>query len=246
MSYTTSRNTQKFAIFDWDGVLRPGFLLVDWAEHLDNLSEFESGKLSLMKNYLRAYHAQELPYSDIASIIPEIYAQGLRGFSVDRHLGIAADYAASSEFRSSLTPLAAQLLNFIQTAEQLHAVIISGGPASILDSFGASTGFFEVWAVKVAVANNVFTGEILDNPAVKDRKQELIERYFPPERILLAAGDSESDQPMLVAATYRITVGAALADKWQGEPNALVLPPGDLGERTAGRIETFLRNMEHP
>lgn len=243
MSYATSPDMHKFAIFDWDGVLRPGFLLIDWAEHLTNLSEFEPEKLILMKEDLRAYHTKELSYSDIARTIPETYAKGLRGFSVGRHLDIAADYAASSEFRSSLTPLADRLLDFIQTVRQLRAVIISGGPASILDLFGTSAEFYEVWAVRVGAANDTFTGEIIDNPAIRARKQELIERYLPPERILLAAGDSESDQPMLMAATYRITVGAALAGKWQGAPNTLVLPSGDFGGETAGKIDTFLRNM---
>lgn len=246
MSDVAQYDENKFVLLDWDGVLRPGFLLVDWAEHLTSLSEFHAENLHLMKAQLHAYHARSLTYSDIAHSIPEIYAQGLRGFRVDRHLDIAAEFVDSREFRSSLTPLSAQLLNFIRTAKQLHSVIISGGPASVLGFFGSSTGFYEVWAVEVEAANNAFSGKILDNPAVKQRKQELIERYMPPERILLAAGDSESDQPMLLAATYRITVGAALAGKWQGTPNTLVLPPGDLGEGTARKIEAFLRDLEKP
>lgn len=229
---------------DWDGVLRPGFLVIDWATHLANQAAFPLDSLRLMQNQLHEYYDRSLSYADIASTIPELYAQGLAGLPVDEHLSMAAEYAASNEFRSSLTALADHLLRFINENANIHAVIISGGPESVLCAFGASAGINAVWAVRAEARGNSFTGLILDNPAIMKRKRELITNYLLSGRILLAAGDSESDQPMLAAAHHRIAIGDELASMWQGQPNTLTLPKGDLGQEYDANIESFLHTLQ--
>jgi len=77
-----------------------------------------------------------------------------------------------------------------------------------------------------------------------DRKQALIDNCFEEGRILLAAGDSESDQPMLVAASHRIVIGSSLANEWRGEPNTLALPKGELAQEDVARIQIFLKRLE--
>jgi phosphoserine phosphatase len=244
MSSVEWRDAKQLVLLDWDGVLRPGFLVIDWAEYLKNEAAFSPDDLHLMKNQLDRYRDRTASYADIAQAIPELYAKGLQGFNVDEHLNIAAKYAASGTFRSSLSPLAIQLLAFIRESRGLWAVIISGGPASILRLFGESVGIREVRAVEVEAKDDIFTGRILDNPAIMDRKQELVTKYSSLGRILLAAGDSESDQPMLMAASYRIAIGGTLASEWRGDPNTLTLPAGDLSQSDARRIESFLYDLE--
>jgi HAD superfamily phosphoserine phosphatase-like hydrolase len=235
---------KQIIVLDWDGVLRPGFLVIDWAEHLKNQAAFPPENLRLMQDQLRGYHDKSLSYAEIAHTIPELYAKGLQGLKVDEHMTIATEYIASHEFLTSLTPLAGQLLRFVQKAPDVDTVIISGAPESVLRPFGESVGIHEVRAVRVQAEKNIFTGHVLDNPAIMDRKQELIARYSSQRRILLAVGDSESDQPMLIAADHRIAVGSILASEWQGKPNTLILPRGDLSERNVTEVESFLCDLE--
>ena len=76
------------------------------------------------------------------------------------------------------------------------------------------------------------------------RKQELITDYASRGIILLAAGDSESDKPMLTAATHRIVIGDSLAHEWQGERNTLALTSGDLDQNQTRMLDFFLHSME--
>lgn len=234
----------KLIMLDWDGVLRTGLLVVDWAEYLADRKAFSQGTAKAMSRQLASYRNREVSYAEITESIPALYGIGLKGYPAKGHMRLAADYVQSEDFLSAFTPLAATLLAFAEKDPCIFSIIISGAPAAVLNEFAALAPVDEVWAVNVEVADDVFTGIVLDNPATLTRKMELVNNYFARGHIVLAAGDSESDQPMLTAASHRIVIGRALADEWHGDPNTLTLPSGDLGKEEIARVKSFLAGVD--
>ena len=64
----------QYVFLDWDGVLRPGLLIIDWAAHLQEHNEFNQDRLDLMREQLRYFQFGTLSYSEIAQ--PRIGACG--------------------------------------------------------------------------------------------------------------------------------------------------------------------------
>jgi phosphoserine phosphatase len=242
MRKTASANSKQHVLLDWDGVLRPGFLIIDWAAHLQDRKAFAPSELQTMRDQLLDYQRGRLSYPEIAKGIPAHYGEGLKGFDVNEHQRIAVEYILSEEFRSSLSPLGNLILDFLRRAPTLDPIIVSGAPGSVLRPFGATCGVEHVWAVEIEIEDDIFTGRILDNPAVRERKEQLIAERLATESILLGVGDSESDYPMLNAATYRIAIGNTIAQEWDGRKNTMVLREGADQDRIE-EIRSFLFHM---
>ncbi len=52
---------------DWDGVLRRGFLIMDWARHLQTRGQIEPTYVDQMERELERYRLHETTYSAIAT-----------------------------------------------------------------------------------------------------------------------------------------------------------------------------------
>jgi phosphoserine phosphatase len=196
-----------------------------------------------MERELAEYHSGRASYARIAQTIPELYAQGLRNYSAPRHLEIATEYITSIMFLSSVFPVAHEFFNFITRSPRLRGVIISGGPSAVLTPYGELVGITDVRALEVEVRAGCFTGILIDNPAKFDRKESIISQINKTEVIVLAVGDSESDQPMLTQASYRVTFGDMLAREWENDLKTLALRH-DASDDDPARLRSFLRGIE--
>lgn len=210
-------------LLDWDGALRRGFLISDWAQFLASRKLFNTEVLRLLLQELTFFYEGKAAYDHIVVSIPTLYALGLEGQDVDAHEAIADEYIKSADFLDAITRPACYIFDLIGALPNVASYIISGGPGSVLAPFARKVGITEVYAVESEIQNGVFTGLLVDNPATLDRKKELVSLVRTRQFILLAAGDSESDRPMLDAAQYRVTFGNELAHAWACDPNTLTL-----------------------
>jgi phosphoserine phosphatase len=155
---------------DWDGALRQGFLIADWSEFLLGHSEIDPAAVVSITQQLAEYDSHLLSYSSIAQGIPRLYASGVQGRSASRHQHLARSYIETEAFRSRMSPAAAKLFEFLARTPNVMGVIVSGGPDSVLRPFAENVGIVKVYAVELEQKRDTFTGLVLDNPAVAERK----------------------------------------------------------------------------
>jgi phosphoserine phosphatase len=226
-------------LLDWDGTLRPGFLIMDWAEHLAHHREIDPDLLDDMRNTVAMLASGQIDYAESAVRIPVLYGRAVRGREEARHRALARSYAEADEFTGPITPAGRRLLAFAGELPGARGVVISGGPVAVLEPFVQNFGVIDVRATAPQVSSGVFTGEIIANFATTAGKIAAVRAVAADHRILLAAGDSESDLPILRAAHHRVTFGRHLAESWRDDPHTLALDDGQAPEQLRD-LDAFL------
>jgi phosphoserine phosphatase len=229
-------------LLDWDGTLRPGFLIMDWAEYLAHHGEIDPGVLDGMRNTVAMLSSGQIDYAESAAQIPVLYGRAVRGREEARHRALARSYVEADEFTGPITPAGRRLLAFAGGLQGARGVVISGGPVAVLERFVQNFGIADVRATVPTVSSGVFTGEIVDNFATVAGKTAAVQAVAAAHHILLAAGDSESDLPILRAAHHRVTFGRHLAELWRDDPHTLALDDG-LGPGQLRDLDAFLEGV---
>ena len=101
--------------------------------------------------------------------------------------------------------------------------MITGAPVDMIEAYFGEYGIGEAYGHRLEMRDGRLTGNALENCGFhKERKvRELAERFGCPP--MLAAGDSDSDLPLLLAAKTALVVGGR-AGHWPGFPAERVFP----------------------
>lgn len=187
------------ALLDWDNCLHRGITLLPWAEALRDAGLFPQRLAVAIADLIAGYQASEVPYEEMAARAPVLYAEGLAGVRVEDVYRCASEFVKADKER--LWPGTSILLEGMREAG-IATVVISGAPGEILENYSLHLSIDCYRGLGLESARDTYTGALLVNTAIGATKAALAPRYGAP--VVLAAGDSDADRPMLELAAAQI------------------------------------------
>lgn len=195
----------KAAVADWDGTLRPGFLLRDWLKFLSDLSVTKSTYVDDFDNLYHEYTSNRIGYEAFAEDAICLYGSAMNGVSA----GTAR--SASSEF---VTQDLHNIYRFVEPfcslmrSLEIKVIIISGAPSIVLEAYKNHIKLDMVYSIDIKVGHDgLFTHEFVHNFATRRNKRKVINDLISQNTdILFALGDAISDIPLLNAAKYAFVI----------------------------------------
>ena len=199
---------ERYALFDWDGTLREGYTLFEWIGFLRERGEILSARVLKRHDRLVAdYREGRISHDVLARESCQNYEEGIRGTRVERYEALRSEYHRYD------------------------------APVDMIGAYFREYGIGEAYGHRLELRDGRLTGNALENCGFhKERKvRELAERFGCPP--MLAAGDSDSDLPLLLAAKTALVVG--------GRAETLTRVPG--GKSVPREIEgvTLIQNLEN-
>lgn len=185
---------------DWDGTLRRGYVVRDWMEYLLGHGIVSKNSVARMLSYFDQYEGNRIQYPEMAEMIVRTYAESLCGQHAKHLEGMAREFVARDE---GIFEFATPLISYLRDAK-IDIVIVTGAPAVVVRHFAHRLNIKSYHALELATDNaGVFVGKVAANTALKEQKQIIVDEFKKrPAKIVLALGDSSSDEPLFDAATH--------------------------------------------
>jgi phosphoserine phosphatase len=195
----------KACVTDWDGTLRPGFMIADWLGYLAAELQISACYYKTMLSLIQRYKDDELEYRNFASEAVATYGEALEGLKCKDVDEVSSSFAKKDV--KNLFPFTINLLNAINKAGMsIH--VLSGSPLRPILSYARHLPISSVFAVDaVCTSKGVFEGKIAKNYALRRYKREAIQSLKSKGfRIHIALGDSSADVPLLNAAEHSFLI----------------------------------------
>ena len=226
---------ERYALFDWDGTLREGYTLFEWIGFLRERGEILSARVLKRHDRLVAdYRDGRISHDVLARESCQNYEEGIRGTRVERYEALRSEYHRYDRTRQ--LAFAPVLFRWLKD-RGIQPVVITGAPVDMIEAYFGEYGIGEAYGHRLEMRDGRLTGNALENCGFhKERKvRELAERFGCPP--MLAAGDSDSDLPLLLAAKTALVV--------RGRAETLARVPG--GKSVPREIEgvTLIQNLEN-
>lgn len=193
------------ALLDWDGTLRGGFTIQDWADQLVSDGLIGADVPGHLVELVRAYGRGDLDHDNLADSSARLLASHLRGVLVERVIGAANRFVEHDAER--LLPYAEGLIDLLGN-RGLPTVILSGAPDEVLAAYQRKLHFSAHAGLLLTSVRGQYDGGIGQNPGTAEQKEagirDLEKRQLHPH---VAFGDSISDIPMWRAARLRFLIG---------------------------------------
>lgn len=183
----------------------------------------------------REHDRGDLSYPDFVVKVVNTYAAEMKGIDVSAVAALSTAFGRKDLV--NILPFVAPLFRTLRAAG-IEPVIVTGSPREAVVGQFATLGVTTIYATDIATDHGVFTGQVLRNVATGETKQGIADGYQTCD-VVLAAGDSVSDLPLLNAARLRIVVDnrSLLAPN----ANTLHLTTTDSADLLIGQVNTFLR-----
>lgn len=185
------------SFFDIDGTLMSGFLIMSFSSFLSERSLFDKNKMRECNKILTLYKSKKLSYRDIAILLPQHYAAGIKGKNLQRIKELSA--AFSEEQKGNMYPFSKDLLSLMKKIGPIIA--ISGSPIESIVAVNNIFGFDFIHGTEVEVRNGTYTGKLIKNMVIKETKEETIHRIAKEMDVDLKQsfgfGDTEQDMAIL-------------------------------------------------
>jgi phosphoserine phosphatase len=207
----------RVALLDLDGTLRSGWVIREWlaflvGEQFDGAAEC----LARVDPMLKKFDTGTLTHDALSNDSAQAYAALMKGKSRALVEELASLFVASDADTYSFSEQLVESLKDLSVAP----IIVSGAPAEIASRYADRLGVDECHSLTLNVgADGRFAGSIARNPGLASIKRRIAGEFRSQFRtVVLAVGDSESDQPMLQIAGSRIIVGSLEPDpSWPAE-----------------------------
>jgi phosphoserine phosphatase len=147
--------------------------------------------------------AGRIDYLAMVDRVTKNYSQGLTGRRVAEVSDFAKEFAKS--YRDHIMWFASELIDALGAAN-IETVVITGSPAIAVEPLAQFLGIDRVIGLMPDVRDGTLAGTLLQNTARPEVKQEIVESFAGSD-VVLAAGDSIGDTPLLAAARVRLFVG---------------------------------------
>ena len=201
--YTAKRSdavsVSKVALFDIDGTLVKGLLIVDFPGYLVKQGCFDRASESQISRLARNYKQGFVSYRYISTRIPKLYATGIKGQSQSKILRLARTFIRTSKGR--VLPYSKRLVSLLAQHGFLTAAI-SGSPVEVLLPL-KPWGFRRIFGTQMEVKSGIYTGRVRRNLIVAEEKERVVEALTSGRHIdtqgSYAFGDTEQDVPLLNA-----------------------------------------------
>lgn len=190
------------ALLDWDGTLRRGFTMLDWAKFLSDHHHITDRAADSIKSNFERYLAGSITYRHLALSTGRMYASSLKARSVDDTSRLAHSFVSIDDQMFGFTEgMIAVLHEF-----KIKAIIISGTPQVLLDSYQEALGFDAAFGLDLTIKNGHWLGKIKVNYSTQKQKQKLVSVLVKRFKIVLGIGDTEADRALLESAETSLLV----------------------------------------
>lgn len=190
----------KIAIFDIDGTVFRSSLLIELINQLVEDNIFPSkAKKEMEADYL-AWLNRTGTYEEYLDSVIKIfykYVKGQNKNKLDRSVQKVISWHRDRVYRFT-RDLIKQLKK-----QKYFLLTVSGSPMDIVEPFAKYLGFNAYCGREFETKNGIFTGKVLNNQLMNERKDEIIRQVLKKKNInadlknSIAVGDTETDIPML-------------------------------------------------
>lgn len=196
----------RVALLDWDNTLHDGWTLDPWVRYLvDQGVAPDSLRTDGHRIIVDFLEGRLDGHSDLAHRAATVYATATRGWAVPDVAALVAPFLADVD-RPLVFPFVADLLAWL-VEHGIEPVIVTGAPDQLVRGYAESRGA-RVVGFTVAQKAGRYTGAIRRNPGTGHEKERVVaELEGDGCEVVLGAGDSESDLPLLRAAGRQLVMG---------------------------------------
>jgi phosphoserine phosphatase len=194
-------NLGSSCLFDWDGTLRKGFLLYDWARFLERELDLDPGVFSALFELRASFENGQVSYDDLVAQSGYRYAAALNKLG-DFNLSALEAKFVRSDWESLFTftaPLLTELHNY---GHQL--VVISGAPQRLLAEFVKYLPIDKVFGLELSRSKSADAmWEVSQNAGLLHEKRRVVEQIRQGNKyIYLAVGNADTDLPLFEHADH--------------------------------------------
>ena len=201
---TTCAARHLACIADWDGTLRPDYLIRSWL--LFCSMKFGISPIASMKfnELLLEFSRNNISYSDLVLETANTYAMSMKDLSV------TAVEAAASEFvekdAQNLFSFVPQLIRKLQI-HKIRIFIVSGAPAVPLRAYQKLLGIDGIYAVELGTSDQArYNGSVNVNYGIADMKRRAAREISENYDVLISLGDTASDTPLFSVSRHSILI----------------------------------------
>jgi len=190
---------RRVALFDVDGTLVRGLLIVDFPGYLVRKGCFDPKKESEIRSLAQLYGSGAISYRYISARIPRLYAAGIKG----QAQSLVREFGRSfiREAKGRLFPYTKGLVS-LMTRSGFLTVAISGSPIEVVSPL-KPLGLAKIFGTEMEVRHRVYTGRVQRNLILSEEKRRVVGTLSTESRVdfehSFAFGDTEQDLPLLGA-----------------------------------------------
>jgi phosphoserine phosphatase len=202
------RRDTAVALLDWDNTLHDGWTLDPWVRYLvDQGVAPDSLRTDGQQLTLDYLEGRLDGHSDLAHRANTLYASATAGWAVADMADLVDPFLADVD-GPLMFPFVPDLLDWL-VEHGIEPVIVTGAPAELVTGYVGARGA-RVVGLTVVEAHGRSTGAVGRNPGTGLEKARVVAELAGEGcEVVLGAGDSESDLPLLRAAPRQLVVGNA-------------------------------------
>lgn len=233
---------KRLALLDWDGTVRRGFTIVDWATYLVTQGALPSRVADKIRVVLtKRLESGNLSHDEAVAEAAALYADALKGTHKEVLTAAAIEFHAFDS--TCVFPMWFRLRATLSQAG-LGIVIVSGAPQEPLEAHRDSICDGTILPLEIGVTAGALDGRIVRNPGVADVKRRIVHDLLASgdAEVVVGIGNSSSDIALFEEASCVVVVdNPALYDR-----SAFHVSSGDTEEQEVvlRRLSTWLLSNE--
>lgn len=192
----------KAILLDWDGTLCNGYTLERWMQFLNTYGIIKRSYTDEFTQLTQVYQNLKLSYDEFVERSGKIYAASLNGKEHSEIKQLAENFVENEKEQVFLHTY--DLFRYVN--QQASVMLISGAPEEVLSVYLKKYNLQEIYALNLDVEGGKYTGAVKENYGLLNNKKSAVRVLRKKYDIILSAGDTSSDLPLLESSTYRIIV----------------------------------------
>lgn len=191
------KNSNPVAVFDVDGTIIPGFIIVSLPKFLVKRKLFNQEKCNDILLLFKKYLSNDVSTATVVRQVPRLFAQGISGKKVK-----SVENATKKFMKAELSNIQKHTMLVIDRMKKkkLQLIAISGSPSFAIQ-YLKIIGFHESVGTTFQESNGRFTGKVKLNLVNSNNKYSEFRKKVGKENIDLARsyafGDTKHDLPIL-------------------------------------------------
>ena len=196
---------RRVALLDWDNTLHHGWTLEPWVRYLVDKGQAPTSLAVEGEQLTRDYLEGRLEdHSDLAHRANTLYAAAAAGWATADVAALVGPYLDEVD-RPLVYPFVPALLAWL-VDHGIEPVVVTGAPAELVAAYVEPAGG-RVVGLTLAEFEGRYTGAIGRNPGPAGEKTRAVAEILAEGcEVVLAAGDSVSDLPLLQAGRRQLVV----------------------------------------
>jgi phosphoserine phosphatase len=195
-----ARMAPQLSILDLDNTLRPGWSIIDWFRAMAADGDEEANRVGIaITGLIGSYRSGALTHDGLAIAVATEYERWAGNHNEEYVFADALAYVRRT-WRRTLYPFAADLVKLLKE-RGFPAVLLTGAPQPLAQAYADCLDI--TWAVGCGHSS---AGQLRCNGSGTSKRQFLDLMLTQRREVVVAAGDSSSDQHILDNAHVRIIV----------------------------------------